>query len=150
VPCIGNVTKCDFFTDIESACRSGSVAPTGIRWDCVHSTRQRQTDASVGVCRRVRHSHLARLGDDAGSARWRDTTDPWGSDSIGRAGHCRHDAHRNDLLNESRRAFHQYYGTQLGKFRFLSDGQHLPGAERSRSMVFGCVGVRSPERQSRS
>jgi uncharacterized membrane protein YphA (DoxX/SURF4 family) len=26
----------------------------------------------------------------------------------------------------------------------------LPGAERSRSMVFGCVGVRSPERQSRS
>jgi uncharacterized membrane protein YphA (DoxX/SURF4 family) len=25
-----------FFTDIESTCRSGSVAPAGIRWDCVH------------------------------------------------------------------------------------------------------------------
>ena len=150
MPCIGNVTKCEFFTDSESACRSGAVAPTGMRWDGVHATRQRHTDASVGVCHRVRHSHLARLGDDAGSARWRDTTDPWGSDSMGRAGHCRHDAHRNDLLTSSRRAIHQYGGTPLGKCRFLSDGPHLPDAERSRSMVFGGVGVRSPERQSRS
>jgi hypothetical protein len=62
-------------------------------------------------------------------------------------GICGNDDYGNDFLDSTGRAIHQSSRSQLGECGFLSDSRHLPGAERSRPMVVGCMAVRSqPEK----